>query len=108
MIAHSVSPPAWYPPGLNWGAFLLAPWWGIAHNVCIALLALLPGAGLVVAVVLLLKGNEWGWQNRRFADIGHFHAVQRAWLIAGIIVGVIQAMALVPLWMFTLAMLSAV
>lgn len=102
------SPGAWYPPGLNWGAFLLAPWWGIAHNVWIALLALLPGASLVVEVALLIKGNEWGWQNRQFADVGQFYAVQRAWLIAGIIVAVVSFPLMILAWFFFFGVLAAI
>jgi hypothetical protein len=70
--------------GLNWGALLLNWIWGIGNGVWIALLALLPGVGLVVAVVLLFKGNEWAWRNRSWRSVRHFRRVQRTWAICGL------------------------
>lgn len=73
--------------GLNWGAFLLTPIWSCAHRVWLGLLSLLPwGIGLIVALILLFKGNEWGWRCRQFYSVEHFRAVQRIWTIWGIVV----------------------
>ncbi|MBQ7256418.1 MAG: ribonuclease G [Abditibacteriota bacterium] len=71
--------------GLNWGAFFLGWIWGIAHNLLITLLTLIPYVGFIMNFVLLFKGNEWAWQNRRFKSVDHFKKVQRIWLIWGII-----------------------
>jgi hypothetical protein len=89
--------------GLNWGAFLLAPFWGVAHNVPIGLLALIPGLGLPISILVLVKGNEMGWKNRRFRSFDEFSAVQRAWLIWGIIVTV----AFMVLWSWGMKKLLA-
>ncbi|NLN75492.1 MAG: hypothetical protein GX139_04220 [Armatimonadetes bacterium] len=70
---------------LNWGAFLLPFFWAIAHNVWIGLLILVPYVGWVMHFVLLFKGNEWAWRNRRFQSVQHFNEVQNAWVIAGLI-----------------------
>jgi ABC-type arginine/histidine transport system permease subunit len=61
------------------------------------LLAFIPGASLIVAILLLIKGNEYAWKNRAFKDVQEFQAVQRAWVIAG-----------VALSLFTLAYYGAI
>jgi hypothetical protein len=73
-------PPAGVP-GWNWGAFLLTPFWAIAHQVWIGLLCFVPYVGWVMSIVLGVKGSEWAWQNRRFESVEHFHDVQRAWML---------------------------
>ena len=75
--------------GLNWGAFLLSWIWGIGNSTWISLLALIPYVNIVMMFVLLFKGNEWAWQNKEWKSIEHFHAVQRKWAIAGLIVCVL-------------------
>ncbi len=71
--------------GLNWAAFFLGWIWGIAHNLLISLLTLIPYVGFIMNFVLLFKGNEWAWQNRRFKSVEHFKKVQRIWLVWGIL-----------------------
>ncbi len=72
--------------GWNWGGFLLTWVWGIGNNVWIALVALapVPIVGLAVGILLGLKGNEWAWQNKKWASVEHFHKTQRIWLYLGI------------------------
>jgi len=70
--------------GWNWGAFLLTPFWAIAHSVWIGLLCFVPYVGWVMSIVLGLKGNEWAWQNRRFTSVQEFRDVQRTWMVWGI------------------------
>jgi Cytochrome oxidase complex assembly protein 1 len=70
----------------NWGAFLLNWIWGIGNNTFIALLALVPGVGLIMIFVLGAKGNRWAWQNGRWDSIEHFKRVQRAWAKWAVIV----------------------
>ena len=104
LASDCVSPPTPYPnagvcpPGLNWGAFLLCPFWGMAHSVWVALLAFIPAAGWIVPVVMLIKGNELAWQNRRFRDYQEFYSVQRAWLIWGVVIDSLWIVASVALW----------
>lgn len=83
----------------NWGAFLLNWIWGLGNGVYIALLALIPFAGLVMAFILGARGNEWAWQRRRWADVASFKRAQRIWGIVGacVVVGGIAFVVLVSL-----------
>lgn len=91
--------------GLNWGAFLLAPFWSVAHNVWIGLLCLIPGLGWIVSIILLIKGNDLAWQNRRFRDANHFYDVQRAWMIWGIVLAILNVLVAIAVWVFFLPFL---
>jgi hypothetical protein len=70
--------------GWNWGAFLLSWIWGIGNNVWIALLAIIPWGGLVMAIVLGVKGNEWAWRAKKWDNIEHFKRTQKTWAKWGI------------------------
>jgi hypothetical protein len=72
--------------GWNWGAFFLGWIWGIGNGVWIALLALIPGFGLIMHIVLGLKGNEWAWQSRSWQSLQEFRKVQRTWTLWGVTV----------------------
>ncbi|HVN98017.1 MAG TPA: hypothetical protein VMT62_16425 [Syntrophorhabdaceae bacterium] len=63
----------------NWGAFLLAPVWAIVHRVFLGLLALIPLVGVIMAIILGIKGNEWAWQRKRWGSPTAFLAFQRKW-----------------------------
>lgn len=63
----------------NWGAFLLAPIWGIVNRVFLGLLGLIPLLGFVIAIVLGIKGNEWAWRNRKWQSPEAFLDSQRKW-----------------------------
>lgn len=63
------------------------------------MLALIPYVGLIMAIVLGVKGREWAWKNKRWDSVEHFNRVQRLWSIWGAI------LLLVP---FTLGMLAAI
>ena len=71
--------------GLNWGAFFNLVLWSIFHNTYIGLLYLIPFLCLPMSIILLIKGNEWGWKNRQFDSIEQFKKVQHKWLVWGII-----------------------
>ena len=79
--------------GLNWGAFLMSWIWAIAHSTWIGLLCFcIP----FMPLVLLIKGNEYAWQNRRWDSVEQFQAVQKKWatwgiaiLVAGMALGVV-------------------
>ncbi len=49
--------------GWNWGAFLLNWIWGMGNGVWISLLALIPFVGIIMAIVLGVKGSEWAWRK---------------------------------------------
>lgn len=72
--------------GWNWGAFFLTWIWGIGNRVWLALIALapIPLAGLVMMVILGIKGNEWAWQSKRWESIEHFRRRQRVWMYWGL------------------------
>lgn len=72
--------------GMNFGAFAIPIWWGIFNQSFLGLLAFIPCLNLIVSVVMLFKGNEWAWQNRRFDSVEHFRQVQRAWQKWGVAV----------------------
>lgn len=63
----------------NWGAFLLAPIWGVINRVYFGLLGLIPLVNFVVVVVLGIKGNEWAWQKRSWESTKAFLDNQRKW-----------------------------
>jgi hypothetical protein len=71
--------------GLNWGAFFLNWIWGIGNNTFIALLCVIPVVGLVLAIVLLFKGNEWAWQNKKWSSVAQFHRSQKVWGAIGLL-----------------------
>ena len=73
--------------GWNWGAFFLNWIWGLFNGTPIALIVFVPGAGLIMAFVLGVKGNEWAWRNQNWRSIEHFKSTQRKWAIAGIVIG---------------------
>jgi len=82
--------------GWNWGAFLLSWIWGIGNSVWIALLALIPYVGFVMAIVLGVKGNEWAWRYKKWDSIEHFKRTQSTWTkwgvglaVAGIILSIL-------------------
>lgn len=78
--------PAALPPqlhGWNWGAFFLTWIWGIGNNTTIAFLTWIPLANFVMIFMLVAKGNEWAWQNKRWESIEHFKKVQKLWAVWG-------------------------
>jgi hypothetical protein len=70
----------------NWGAFLLTWIWGIGNRVWVALLALVPVVGIVMMVVLGIKGNRWAWERGRWASAADFRRSQRRWVWAALVV----------------------
>ena len=83
--------------GLNWGGFFLPFFWGISNNTWLALLCLVPSFGWIMSFVLLFKGNEWAWQNRRFESPEHFQAVQKSWTTWGVAMALVAAIGLISL-----------
>lgn len=77
----------------NWGAFLLTWIWGAGNNIWIALLALIPGVHLVMAIILGLRGTRMAWEKNRFLDLKEFVKIQKIWTKWGIIIIVISIIA---------------
>jgi hypothetical protein len=87
--------------GWSWGAFLLNWIWAIGNKTWIGLLAFLPYVGLVVAIILGIKGREWAWKNKRWDSIEHFNKVQKRWSFWGVVlvigvglIGILAAIAI--------------
>lgn len=68
----------------NWGAFFWSWIWGIANNTWIALLSLLGPLSIIMMIILGVKGNEWAWKNRKFANVEDFKKTQHAWAVWGL------------------------
>jgi DNA-directed RNA polymerase subunit RPC12/RpoP len=66
----------------NWGAFFLTWIWGIGNSVWIAFLSFI--LGIIWAIVLGIKGNEWAWQHKKWNSIEHFQKTQKTWAKWGI------------------------
>lgn len=84
--------------GWNWGAFLMNWIWAIGNNVWIGLLALIPYAGFIMAIILGVKGSEWAWQSKKWDNIEHFKRTQSTWtkwgvglIVLSVIVGIVVA-----------------
>ncbi len=81
--------------GWSWGAFLMGWIWGLFNRTWIALATFIPLIGLVVWVMLGLKGREWAWRNKRWDDVEHFNRAQRKWAIAGLVIWILPVVAIV-------------
>lgn len=75
--------------GLCWGGFFLGWIWGVFNRSWFGLLGLIPLFSLPVAFVLLFKGRDWAWRNKRWDSVEHFNEVQRKWSIAGLACAVV-------------------
>jgi len=68
--------------GLSWGAFVFSWIWGIFNKTYIAFLSIIFPIGM--NIILLIKGKEWAWQNKKWKNIESFKKTQRNWDIAGL------------------------
>jgi hypothetical protein len=76
--------------GLSWGGFWWTFIWGIFNRVWFSFLIFIPVVGFLVGLILLFKGRQWAWENKRWDSVEHFNTVQRRWGLAGLlIVGVV-------------------
>lgn len=88
--------------GWNWGAFFLTFIWGVGNRVWIALLAIVPGINIVMAIILGIYGNDWAYGKNRYLSEAEFKKNQKLWAKWGAIVFVLFFCALI----FTLAYAS--
>ncbi len=80
------------PPELesfSWSAFLWGGIWALAHRVWIGVLAFVPGLGLIMHVVLGLRGQRWAYRAGTIPDVASFKKAQRTWVIVWLIVSVV-------------------
>ena len=101
----SVLPPQ--ASGWNWGAFLFSWIWGLFNGAYVTLWGLLlwfvPAGALIWAIVCGVNGNRWAWQGRDWASVEDFHAVQRKWAIAALIVFLVAVVTPLVVMVFVLA-----
>lgn len=71
--------------GWSWGGFLMSWLWSIGNKTWIGLLALIPYAGLIMNVVLGVKGREWAWKNKQWESVDQFKKVQKNWAVWGVV-----------------------
>ncbi|MDO8329856.1 MAG: hypothetical protein Q7T36_05225 [Fluviicoccus sp.] len=90
--------------GWSWGAFCWNWIWGLGNKTYIALLAMFPYIGFLVALWMGFKGREMAWQNKRWDSVEHFNQSQRKWSMwaailfgGGLLFGILAAV-LVPLF----------
>jgi len=67
--------------GFSWSAFLWGGIWALAHRIWIGALAFVPGFGLIMHVVLGLRGSSWAWQAGVVKDVAAFKKAQRTWVM---------------------------
>ena len=87
--------------GWSWGAFLLNGFWAIGNKTWIGVLAFVPYIGVIMAIVLGIKGREWAWKNKQWDSLEHFNRVQRKWsawgagiVAASLVLGILAAIAI--------------
>jgi hypothetical protein len=71
--------------GLCWGGFFFGWIWAAFNRTWFGLFGLIPLLSVPVAFVLLFKGRDWAWRNKRWKSVQHFNEVQRKWSIAGLV-----------------------
>src|SRR3972149_7154075 len=81
--------------GWNWGGFFLGWLWagynlteyGKARRIellkstrlWLSWLTFIPFVGLIMCIVLGVKGNKWAWQGKKWDSVEHFKRKQRKW-----------------------------
>lgn len=81
--------------GVNFGAFFLAVLWSVFNKYYLGLLSLIPFFGFFYTIAMLVKGNEWAWQNRKFRSVEEFKSVQKAWTVWGFVFFILSIIFLV-------------
>jgi len=98
--------PAELQGGWNWGAFFLSWIWAIAHRSVLGFV-LAFFLGIIGAIILGIKGNEWGWQSGRFETVQQFKDTQRVWAKWGLIIFLASIVLLVLFWGAIMALFVA-
>lgn len=94
--------------GWNWGGFFFTWIWGIGNRSWLAVLFGITSAAfafvadeykadswislsftIITSAVIGIQGNQWAWQNKKWADVDHFKKVQRRWAVWGLVTFVI-------------------
>jgi len=81
----------WSPSAFLWGFI-----WAISNRVWIGLLTLIPFVGIIMNIILGLKGREWAWQAKHWESIEQFNKVQRRWVFWGfLIIGIVIVLLII-------------
>src|SRR4051812_45438885 len=67
--------------GFSWAAFLWGGVWAVAYRVWIGLFAFVPVLGLIMNVVLGMRGAEWAYRKGSIPDLARYKNAQRTWVI---------------------------
>lgn len=70
----------------NWGGFLLSWIWALGNKVWWGLLALIPGIGFIVNIILGINGTRAAWEACNGDSPDVFWGRQHSWTVAGLIV----------------------
>jgi uncharacterized membrane protein YidH (DUF202 family) len=80
---------------LNWGAFLLTPFWTFHHKKYLfTILSCIPYIGLISSIIALIYGNKWAWESKEWNSEEEFIDIQNRWKYIGLIVIVIITIVL--------------
>jgi hypothetical protein len=74
--------------GFSWAAFLWGGIWAVTYRVWIGLFAFVPILGLIMNVVLGMRGAEWAFRKGSIPDVGRYKSAQRNWVIAWVALSV--------------------
>jgi hypothetical protein len=78
---------------LSWGGFWFSIIWGIFNGVWISLLGLI--FPFIINIILLIKGRQWAWENKRWDSEEEFDRVQHLWGMWGLILSVIPIVLII-------------
>lgn len=84
----------------NWGAFWLSWIWGIGNKSFKTFFALIPYFGFIWMFVCGAKGNEWAWENKKWASVEDYNNTQRKWAIIGNSLAILSLILALTLFIF--------
>lgn len=84
----------------NWGAFWLSWIWGIGNKSFNTFFALIPYFGFIWMFVCGAKGNEWAWENKKWASVEDYNNTQRKWAIIGNSLAILSLILALTLFIF--------
>lgn len=84
----------------NWGAAFLTFVWGIYYRVWLSFLVFVPVINIFWFIILGIYGNRWAWQNNKWKSVDEFKRQQKKWNIFGIILFILQIIAISSFLLF--------
>jgi hypothetical protein len=71
--------------GWSWGAFGLPLFWGVYHNVWVALFSIFPPCSTLMSLYLGMYGNELAWTRMQWESVEEFQTEQHFWNVWGVV-----------------------